>query len=201
MRPFVLGIAGGTASGKTTVAGLVVEALGDQVGWLTHDRYYRPVPEAQAAGAARYNFDHPDSLDTGRLVADLSALCAGQDVMVPRYDFALHDRVGEDLVKSRPILVVEGILVLAEPRLADCFDHAVFVEAPDDVRLIRRIRRDMAERGRVLGDILAQWERTIGPMHRQFVGPSRLRAHQVLDGESDPVELAESVLAMLPRVR
>lgn len=174
MRPFVVGIAGGTASGKTTIAGAACAAL-DALR-LTHDRYYRNAD-------AHTNFDHPDALDTARMVADLDRLRAGLDADLPDYDFSTHSRrPEEERVQPRAVLVVEGILVLAEPELRARMDLAVFVDAPSDLRLIRRARRDVAERGRTVESVFAQYLATVRPMHERFVEPSKAHAHLVLDG-------------------
>ncbi len=174
MRPFVVGIAGGTASGKTTIAGAAAEALGALR--LTHDRYYRNAD-------AHTNFDHPDALDTAGMVADLDLLRAGLHAELPDYDFSVHARRPErERVAPSAVLVVEGILVLADADLRARMDLMVFVDAPADVRLIRRVRRDIAERGRTVESVFAQYLATVRPMHEQFVEPSKEHAHLVLDG-------------------
>ncbi len=183
----VLGVAGGTASGKTTVAREVAAALGALL--VTHDRYYR-------SGDAATNYDHPDSLDTGRLVEDLDALRAGRGVVLPRYDFARHAREAEgDAVAPTPWIVVEGILVLCDARLRERFDRAVFVDAPADVRLVRRVRRDALERGRSCEDVFRQYLTTVRPMHEAFVAPSMAFADAVIDGMCAVEESVARVVA------
>ncbi len=197
----VVGIAGGTASGKTTLAQALNDHLGDLSTLLTHDRYYRTMPDAFRVRPTEYNFDHPDALETSRMVDDLEALRGGRAVRVPRYDFARHVREPErrwDELMPRPVVLVEGILVLHDPLLRACFDRSVFVHAPADLRLARRIRRDVAERGRQVEGVLAQYEATVRPMHRRFVEPSRFAADLVLDGTSPVAELVCSVLALTP---
>ncbi len=191
MRPFVVGIAGGTASGKTTIAELVAAQVGAAL--LTHDRYYWD-------GAPDTNFDHPSALDTSRLVADLDLLRAGHAADVPIYDFAHHRRaqVGER-IEPRRFLVVEGILVLAEPALRRRFDLCVFVEAAADLRLIRRVRRDMAARGRTAESVLEQYLATVRPMHDRYVEPSAEHAALVLDGAGVISAEVAHVIAALPR--
>ena len=182
MRPFRVGIAGGTASGKTTLAARAAARLGATV--LAHDRYYRDAPDPR-----HHDFDHPDALDTARLVDHLATLRSGSAIKAPIYDFKRHARAPEfERIEPTPIVVVEGILVLAEPALRLAFDYTVYVHADDDVRLERRLRRDTTERGRTWEDILRQWFHTVRPAHRRWVAPSRGLAHLVLDGEADPEE-------------
>jgi uridine kinase len=191
VRPFVVGIAGGTASGKTTLALRVAARL--DAALLTHDRYYRDAtPET--------NFDHPDALETTRLVTDLDRLRAGEPVDVPIYDFPTHRRtLVTERMEPRPFVVVEGILVLSEPALRSRFDLAVFVDAPADLRLIRRIRRDMVERGRTLESVLAQYLGTVRPMHDRFVQPAAVYAALTLDGSGRIDDEVDRLLTILPR--
>ncbi len=185
--PFIVGIAGGTASGKTTVARRVADRLGALL--LTHDRYYK-------SADASTNFDHPDSLDTARMVVDLDTLRAGNAASIPDYDFATHRRrAEEDVLAPTPVIVVEGILVLSDPALRARFDLAAFVDAPADVRLIRRVQRDVAERGRTVESVFAQYLATVRPMHEAFVAPSVTHADLVLDGTAEVEGLVEAVCA------
>ncbi len=179
--PLVVGIGGGTASGKTTLARRAAAALGDDCLWIQHDRYYFDVPEPSV-----HNYDHPAALDTPRLVADLDLLRAGQPAELPVYDFKSHTRgpVG-DRVTPCAVVLVEGILVLADPALRARFDLMVWVQADDDLRLARRLSRDIAERGRSPDDVLRQYLETVRPMHRRHVQPSRVHAKLALDGEGD----------------
>ncbi len=200
MASIVLGIAGGTASGKSTVAQAVADRLGERCLLLSHDRYYKPLPEEHHGAPDRWNFDHPRALDTERMVADLDALRAGRSARLPVYDFTRHARLPEeehDLVDPRPVIVVEGILVLAEPELRERFDHAVFVHAPDDLRLLRRIQRDRAERGREVDEILRQYVLSVRPMHEAFVAPSREHADLVVDGDAPIAAAVGAVLALI----
>lgn len=200
MQPVVVGIAGGTASGKSTLAAELARHLGSQAQLLLHDRYYKPLPAEFRANPVSYNFDAPEALDTARFVRDLDVLREGRGTSVPQYDFASHDRrPDEEWLEPRPLLIVEGILVLADDELRKRFDHALFVHTPDDLRLIRRIRRDTHERGRTTEDVLSQYERTVRPMHMLHVEPSRAHAEQELDGTSSIQALVHRVLA-LPRV-
>ena len=184
----VLGIAGGTASGKTTVAREVARALGALL--VTHDRYYR-------SGDPDTNYDHPDSLDTARLVEDLDALRAGRAVVLPRYDFARHAREDEgDAASPTAWIVVEGILVLCDARLRERFDVSVFVDAPADLRLVRRVRRDALERGRTCEDVFRQYLATVRPMHEAFVVPGMAFADVVIDGTCAVEESVARVVAL-----
>jgi uridine kinase len=194
----VIGIGGGTASGKTTLAAALAQALGDQAVLVVHDRYYRTLPAFHAHDPSTFNFDHPESLETTRLVADLDRLRAGARASLPRYDFRTHSReLVEEDVDPRPLIIVEGILVLSDAELRRRFDLSVFVDTPDDVRLLRRLRRDIAERGRTVDDVLAQYERTVRPMHEQFVRPSRDHAQVVLDGTHPVPDLVTRMRAEL----
>lgn len=187
--PLVVGIAGGTASGKTTLVRRAAEALGPEGLWIQHDRYYLDVADPSV-----HNYDHPDALDTARLVTDLDSLRAGQPTELPAYDFKTHRRRPQgELVAPASVLLVEGILVLADPALRQRFDLTVWVLADDDLRLARRLTRDMAERGRSPQDVLRQYLGTVRPMHRRFVAPSRAHAQIELQGEGD----ADAALARL----
>ena len=197
IKPIVVGIAGGTASGKTTLADSLVKELG-QCLLLTHDRYYFTLPAAHQKDPQKHNFDHPDSLNTARLVSDLAILRQGGGAFVPRYDFTRHARcAADDWVDVKPYIVVEGILVFVDPDLRECFDYLVYVTAPDDVRLIRRIRRDMAERGRSVDEVLRRWEGTVRPMHHRYVEASRQHAGLVVEGIAKIEVMLEQVLAFL----
>lgn len=191
MKPYVIGIAGGTASGKTTLAQRVAERVGAAI--LPHDRYYHDAPDPRT-----HNFDHPDALETGLLVRHLDGLRAGEAVEVPVYDFTVHRRAARrETLRPRPILIVEGILLLTDEALRARIDLPVFVDAADDIRLIRRLRRDVAERGRTVESVLEQWMGTVRPMHLAFVAPSKEHAALVLDGEG-PIDVEiEALVASL----
>jgi len=193
----IVGIAGGTASGKTTLARTLAARLGDGCVLVSHDRYYLPRGEGDPGSR---NYDHPDALDNHRLASDLLALRNGRSAELPIYDFARHDRAADtDRIEPRPVVILEGILILAVEVLRRSLDLRVFVDVPDDLRLVRRIRRDMAERGRAAQDVLDQYERTVRPMHQAFVASSRTHADLVVDG-TIPVELSVELLVRhLPR--
>lgn len=171
----ILGVAGGSGSGKTTVARKILEAVGeDRLAFLPQDMYYRPILWRDEDHLKNHNFDHPSAIDTELLVAHLRSLKAGQGVERPVYDFVEHRRADRTVsVPARPVVMAEGILLLAEPSIRAELDFKIFVDTDADVRLIRRIRRDIAERGRDLDDVLRQYLETVQPMHLEFVEPSK----------------------------
>lgn len=182
----VVGIAGGSASGKTWLAEGLTRALGNRAVLLSHDRYYRPLPAAHRACPDAYDFDHPDALETSLLVEHLTALRSNRPVLAPRYAFHLHDRVGEARVEPREVVVVDGLLVLAEPALRETFDLTVYVDAPHEVRRARRVERDVRERGRSPEEAAQRFDRHVAPTHARLVEPSRTWAELVVDGR-DPL--------------
>ncbi len=175
VRPIVIGIAGGSGSGKTTVVRRLMESLGDgKVSVLEHDRYYRDRSDLRLEERAALNYDHPDSLETDLLVAHVRALRAGEPVQVPQYDFARHNRLDAlELVPPRAAVIVEGILIFADAPLRSLMDVKVFVDADDDTRFIRRLQRDLSERGRTVQSVIDQYLATVKPMHLEFVEPSK----------------------------
>jgi uridine kinase len=182
MKPVVLGIAGGTGSGKTTVARALVERIGpDQVAYLEHDNYYRDLSHLSFDERSQVNFDHPDSFDTELLVKHIDLLKQGQSIDKPVYSYKKHERTSDVIpVQSQPLIIVEGILVLENPQLRSLMDVKLFVDTEDDIRLMRRLRRDIAERGRSLERVLGQYEATVRPMHLTFVLPSRRYADVIV---------------------
>jgi uridine kinase len=171
----VIGVAGGSGSGKTTVVRRIVDSLGnDQVTVLEHDRYYRDRSDLRLEERAAMNYDHPDSLETDLMVRHLEALRSGTAVEVPVYDFARYARVAAtDLAQPRRAIIVEGILIFTDAALRSLLDVKVFVDADDDIRFIRRLRRDVAERGRTMESVIEQYLNTVKPMHLDFVEPSK----------------------------
>jgi uridine kinase len=190
--PFVLGIAGGSGSGKTTIARAILAALPPDAGaLLEQDHYYRAQPHLPLVERERINYDHPDAIEMDLLIAHVDALRAGQGIVRPTYDFALHDRspVGFPIAPA-PVVVVEGILVLADERLRGRFDAKVYVDTDADIRLMRRIRRDLEQRGRTFAQVRKQYYGTVRPMHLAFVEPSKRFADVILpEGGENAVAL------------
>ena len=173
--PIIIGIAGGSGSGKTTVVRRLMASLGDdKVSVLEHDRYYRDRSDLRLEERAALNYDHPDSLETDLLVQHVRALRAGEPIQAPQYDFARHNRLDTvDIVSPRAAIIVEGILIFADAPLRALMDVKVFVDADDDTRFIRRLQRDITERGRTVQSVIDQYLGTVKPMHLEFVEPSK----------------------------
>src|SRR6476646_3133304 len=180
--PLVIGVAGGSGSGKTTVVRRIIESIGDdQVTVLEHDRYYRDRNDLRLEERAALNYDHPDSLETDLLVRHLHELRAGRAVELPTYDFARHARQSATVpVSPRKAIIVEGILIFADAALRDLMDVKVFVDADDDTRFIRRLQRDISERGRTVASVIEQYLGTVKPMHLEFVEPSKRYADIII---------------------
>ena len=178
----IIGICGGTGSGKTTVANRILESVSaSEVVFLQQDSYYRNLEELPLDYRKKVNFDHPDAIDNDLLAAHLRALKAGEAVELPIYDFKTHTRKDETLrVEPKPIIIIEGILIFGDQRLLKEMDVKVFVDTPDDIRFIRRLRRDIAERGRTLDSVIEQYLATVRPMHIQFVEPSKRLADVII---------------------
>jgi uridine kinase len=175
LKPLVIGVAGGSGSGKTTVVRRIVESIGDgQVVVLEHDRYYRDRNDLRLEERAALNYDHPDSLETDLLVQHVEALGNGRSVDVPMYDFARHARqASTEPVAPRRAIIVEGILIYTDAALRRLMDVKVFVDTDDDTRFIRRLQRDISERGRTVQSVIDQYLSTVKPMHLEFVEPSK----------------------------
>ncbi len=191
-EPFVLGIAGGSGSGKSTIARAILEALPrGQSLLLEQDHYYKPQAHLSAEEREKVNYDHPDALEIELFASHIDALRQGRAIARPTYDFATHDRepVGLRMEPAR-IIVVEGILVLAEPRLRARFDVKLFVDTDPDIRLMRRIRRDLEHRGRTFAQVRNQYYETVRPMHLAFVEPSKRFADLIVpEGGQNKVAL------------
>jgi len=181
-RPLLIGIAGGSGSGKTTIAMAVMEEIGESgAAHIAHDAYYRHQPDLPFEQRAKVNYDHPHSLETELLIKHLEELRSGHEVDVPEYDFNQHLRRPEwRRVEPRPVIIVEGILILAEPELREMFDLKIYVDADPDLRILRRLERDIAERGRSRESVVDQYHATVRPMHLQFVEPSKRYADLII---------------------
>ncbi|MDB4947644.1 MAG: Uridine kinase [Gemmatimonadetes bacterium] len=190
MKPFLIGIAGGTGSGKTTVAKRIYESLHlDSAVFIDHDAYYKEAGHLPLEERRLINFDHPDSLDNDLLIEHLEALIAGRPIAKPEYDFVAHTRAPHSTpVEPRDVILVDGILLFVDARLRDMFDLKIFVDTDADVRFIRRLRRDIEVRGRALDSIIEQYLGTVRPMHFEFVEPSKRYADVILPrgGQNKP---------------
>lgn len=205
-KPVVFGVAGGTASGKTTVARAILDAVGaSQIAYLPHDAYYSDRSDLTFEERARLNYDHPDSLDTKLLIRHIKQLSKGLPVHVPVYDFTTDRRTEETiLVEPSPIILVDGILIFTKRKLRELMDIKIFVDTDSDVRFIRRLQRDMKERGRSLDSVVKQYLETVRPMHLKFVEPSKRYADIIIPGGGQnrvAMEMVVSRLQMLLRAR
>ncbi len=194
----IWGICGGSGSGKTTLTTQLVERFGaERVLVVHHDAYYRNRPDLDFAARCAVNYDHPDSLETDLLVEHLTLLRAGRTAPLPTYDFARHLRRPDVvLAEPRPLILVEGILVFAEAQLRSCFDLRIFVDVPAEVRLERRVRRDVEERGRDAADVRRNFEEVVAPMHERFVEPHRADAEVVIEHPDRREEWLDHLLAV-----
>ncbi|GAB9463982.1 Uridine kinase [Globisporangium polare] len=171
----VVGVCGGSGSGKTTLSKAIISDFGaERVSYLSHDYYYKDLSHLTMEQRAEHNFDHPDSLETELLVRHLKLLRAGKQVEIPEYDFGTHSRCTQTtLMKPNSVILVEGILIFADPELAQLMDIKIFVETSADIRLVRRLRRDMEERARTAESVMNQYMKTVRPMHMMFVEQSK----------------------------
>jgi uridine kinase len=181
-RPVTIGVAGGTGSGKTTVSNQILDRVGSKhIAYLPHDAYYKELHQLSSEERTRINFDHPDSLDTPLLVEHIKQLQQGLSVEIPIYDFTTDRRKAEThTVGPQPIILVEGILIFAESTLRELFDIKIFVDTDADIRFIRRLRRDITERGRAVDSVIDQYLATVRPMHLKFVEPSKRYADVIV---------------------
>lgn len=178
----IIGISGGTGSGKTTVAQKIIAPVGaENVVYLQQDSYYRNLGDMPLDLRHRVNYDHPDAFDTELLINHLQALRAGESIDQPTYDYATHSRKTETIqVEPRPVIIVEGILVFVNPQMRGLMDLKIFVDTDADIRFIRRLDRDVHERGRSVESVIKQYEATVRPMHLQFVEPSKRYADIII---------------------
>jgi len=198
MKPLIIGIAGGTGSGKSTLAQRIAEAFAPDCLLICHDNYYISREELSFEERSRQNYDHPASLDTELLVRHLDMLCNGQVVACPRYDFSRHLRSKEvDFLNPAPLILVEGMLILDSEQLRSRMDLKLFVDTDDDVRFIRRLQRDMVERGRSMESVIAQYLTTVKPMHDQFVYPSRRWADVIIPEGGENKAALETIIGSI----
>ncbi|MCR4902397.1 MAG: uridine kinase [Butyrivibrio sp.] len=180
-RICIVGIAGGSASGKTTIVNRIKETFGDEIVVISHDSYYKAHNDLSYDERSRLNYDHPSSFDTELMIEDVKKLKNNQEIDVPVYDYTVHNRSDQTIhVKPKPVIIVEGILILESKELRDLMDIKVFVETDADERLTRRIKRDISERGRSIESVLNQYSETVKPMHEQFVEPSKKYADIII---------------------
>lgn len=181
-RPVTIGVAGGTGSGKTTVSNQILERVGHKhIAYLPHDSYYKDLSHLDNIERAQINFDHPDSLDTELLVQHVKQLQQSLPVEIPIYDFTRHMRSTEtETVSTQPIILVEGILIFSEAELRELFDIKIYVDTDADIRFIRRLKRDINERGRSADSVIEQYLSTVRPMHLKFVEPSKRYANVIV---------------------
>lgn len=181
-EPLVIGIAGGSGSGKTTVAQEILQRVGpERIAFLQHDSYYKDLSGLPPTQRAEVNFDHPNSLETDLLIQHIAALRDGKAIQVPIYDFSTHSRTDRTFsVQPRGVILVEGILIFTEAALREMFDVKIFVDTDSDIRFIRRLERDIAERGRTTESVIRQYQTTVRPMHMEFVEPSKRYADVII---------------------
>lgn len=200
--PVLIGIAGGTGSGKTTVARAIYDRVGkDRIEWISHDSYYRDFAALSAEERHHINYDHPDSLESELLARHLDVLAKGASVEVPIYDFAAHARTAETVrVEPRKVIIVEGILVLFEPELRKRIDIKLFVDTPSDLRFMRRLVRDIKSRGRSMESVIEQYLTTVRPMHEEFVEPSKRYADLIIPEGGENMVAIDAIIARVERL-
>lgn len=185
----VIGVAGGSASGKTTIINKVKDYFGNDIAVMSHDSYYKAHDEMPFEERTKLNYDHPDSFETERMADDVRKLIKGYPIEMPVYDYCAHNRAKETIkIEPKPVIILEGILILENRELRDLMDIKIFVDTDADERLIRRIRRDMVERGRSIDSIVTQYCDTVKPMHEEFIEPSKKYADIIIPrgGENAP---------------
>ena len=197
-KPLIIGVAGGTASGKTTIASAIMESISHpQVLMIQHDAYYKDISALPLAERARINFDHPDALETDLMVRHLRDLIAGLSIEMPVYDFSTHTRLKKGILKKpAKVIILEGILIFCEQALRELMDVKIFVDTDSDLRFIRRLKRDLQERQRSLESVIDQYLKTVRPMHIAFVEPSRKYADIIIPEGHNPVS-TELVVNMI----
>ncbi|WP_322507844.1 uridine kinase [Anaerolinea sp.] len=202
LTPLVIGIAGGTGSGKTTVVKSIIERVGShRIACLSHDAYYRDLTHLSLEERQRVNFDHPDSLETDLLIEHIQQLKQWKPVRMPVYDFARHTRTEQTiLVEPRRIILVDGILIFYEPALRALFDVKLFVDTDPDIRFIRRLQRDIVERGRTTESVIRQYLETVRPMHLEFVEPTKRYADVIIPEGGMNIVALDMVIARIEKL-
>ncbi len=198
-KPIIIGVSGGSGSGKTTVVNKIISGIGEnKILLIQHDSYYRDLSHLPLDERKKQNFDHPKSLETELMIRHIEALKSGYSVEVPVYDFVAHTR-SDEFIKASPqkIILVDGILIFSEPDLRNLMDIKIFVDTDDDVRLLRRLKRDILERGRELDGVLNQYENYVRPMHLEFVEPSKRYADIIVPRGGENAVALEMVIALI----
>jgi uridine kinase len=198
-KVMVVGISGGTGSGKTTLSDLILSRIGrDKIAYLPHDAYYRDQKHLPLEERAKVNYDHPDSLESELLIEHIELLKQGQSIEMPLYDFTIHNRKEEtQRVDPRPVILVEGILIFVEKALRNLFDMKIYVDTDADIRFIRRLTRDVTERGRSVQSVISQYLQTVRPMHLEFVENSKRYADIIVPEGGMNVVALDMVIARL----
>lgn len=198
-KSLIIGVGGGSGSGKTTVVNKILEGIGeDNILLIQHDSYYRDLSHLPLEERMKQNFDHPSSLETELMIRHVEALKGGYQVEIPVYDFAAHTRAKETIkVSPKRIILLDGILIFTEPELREKMDIKLFVDTDDDVRLLRRIKRDIMERGRDLEGVMNQYEKYVRPMHLEFVEPSKRYADIIIPRGGENLIALEMVIASI----
>jgi uridine kinase len=197
--PIIIGVAGGTASGKTTVSRKILETVGeDRLAYFEHDAYYRDLSHLPLAERKQFNFDHPDALENELLISHLRTILQGQPVEIPVYDFASYIRTDQlKHVEPRNVILVEGILIFVDKILREMMDIKIYVDADADLRFIRRLQRDIAERNRTIDHVTEQYLQTVRPMHLEFVEPSKRYADVIIPGGGQNDKAIQMVAAQI----
>lgn len=201
LNPLIIGVGGGSGSGKTTVVNKIVEGIGqDQIVLIEHDSYYRDLTHLPLSERVKQNFDHPASLETELLIRHLDALKKGYKIDMPVYDFVEHTRAAESIsVAPKKVILIDGILIFSEPNLREKMDIKIFVDTDDDVRLLRRLKRDINERGRDFDGVLNQYELYVRPMHLEFVEPSKRYADIIIPRGGENIVALDMINALIKR--
>ncbi len=200
--PLIIGIAGGSGSGKTTVAQAILQRVGhERISFLQHDAYYKDLSRLPPVQRAEFNFDHPNSLDTELLIRNIQQLKNGQPAEIPIYDFSTHSRTDRTyIIEPRPVILIEGILIFTEASLRELFDVKIYVDTDPDIRFIRRLKRDIAERGRSTESVIKQYLATVRPMHLEFVEPSKRYADVIIPEGGFNTAALDMVVARIERM-